>query len=201
MAVFMAGLVQAESVGKFGSLLAVLKSPIPSVARVILCHRGGCVRSSFTKIFLIHDAIFANDERHDPTRDRSNRVAHRRKRAVCGSPSAHCGRCVGRRPSVHQPSCRMSSVRCSRRLGSAAADTRALSVRCCATPNRAFFGTPQLGAALLVLAALGTETIDGAGNLLFLRAVRTSCESGVFLEFRLRRRGGRPAFCLGPVAR
>jgi MFS family permease len=37
----------------------------------------------------------------------------------------------------------------------------------------AFFGSPALGAALLVLAALGTETIDVAGNLLFLRAVHT----------------------------
>jgi MFS transporter, ACDE family, multidrug resistance protein len=34
------------------------------------------------------------------------------------------------------------------------------------------FGLPWLGAFLLALAALGTETIDGAGNLLFLRAVR-----------------------------
>ena len=33
------------------------------------------------------------------------------------------------------------------------------------------FGIPWLGATVLVLAALGTETIDGAGNLLFLRAV------------------------------
>jgi len=33
------------------------------------------------------------------------------------------------------------------------------------------FGTPWLGATMLILAAQGTETIDGAGNLLFLRAV------------------------------
>ncbi|MGO8866687.1 MAG: hypothetical protein ACLQME_09315, partial [Alphaproteobacteria bacterium] len=30
---------------------------------------------------------------------------------------------------------------------------------------------PPLGAVMLVLAALGAETLDGAGNLLFLRAV------------------------------
>ena len=51
----------------------------------------------------------------------------------------------------------------------------------------AFFGTPQLGAALLVLAALGTETIDGAGNLLFLRAVHTyerAEMTTVFVSFR-----------------
>jgi hypothetical protein len=66
MAVFMAGVVQAESVRKFGSFVAVLKGAVPSVARVILCHRGGCLRSSFTEIFLIHNAIPANDERHNP---------------------------------------------------------------------------------------------------------------------------------------
>jgi MFS family permease len=33
------------------------------------------------------------------------------------------------------------------------------------------FHLPWLGAAMIVLAAFGTETIDGAGNLLFLRAV------------------------------
>ncbi len=51
----------------------------------------------------------------------------------------------------------------------------------------AFFGMPQLGAALLVLAALGTETIDGAGNLLFLRAVHTyerAEMTTVFVSFR-----------------
>ena len=51
----------------------------------------------------------------------------------------------------------------------------------------AFFGSPQLGAALLVLAALGTETIDGAGNLLFLRAVHTyerAEMTTVFVSFR-----------------
>jgi MFS family permease len=50
-----------------------------------------------------------------------------------------------------------------------------------------FFGSPQLGAALLVLAALGTETIDGAGNLLFLRAVHTyerAEMTTVFVSFR-----------------
>src|SRR5215469_14463144 len=51
----------------------------------------------------------------------------------------------------------------------------------------AFFGSPQLGAALLVLAALGTETIDGAGNLLFQRAVHTyerTEMTTVFMSFR-----------------
>src|SRR5262249_47058367 len=51
----------------------------------------------------------------------------------------------------------------------------------------AFFGMPQLGAALLVLAAFGTETIDGAGNLLFLRAVHTyerAEMTTVFVSFR-----------------
>jgi hypothetical protein len=51
----------------------------------------------------------------------------------------------------------------------------------------AFFGTPRLGAALLVLAALGTETIDGAGNLLFQRAVHTyerTEMTTVFMSFR-----------------
>jgi MFS transporter, ACDE family, multidrug resistance protein len=34
------------------------------------------------------------------------------------------------------------------------------------------FHVPRLGAVMILLAAFGTETIDGAGNLLFLRAVR-----------------------------
>jgi ACDE family multidrug resistance protein len=49
------------------------------------------------------------------------------------------------------------------------------------------FSTPWLGAILLVLAALGTETIDGAGNLLFLRAVHPyerSEMTTVFVSFR-----------------
>ena len=49
------------------------------------------------------------------------------------------------------------------------------------------FGTPWLGAPCLCLAALGTEAIDGARNLLFLRAVHP-CErpemTTVFVSFR-----------------
>ena len=46
---------------------------------------------------------------------------------------------------------------------------------------------PALGAVMLVLAALGTETIDGAGNLLFLRAVHPyerSEMTTVFVTYR-----------------
>ena len=49
------------------------------------------------------------------------------------------------------------------------------------------FGTPWLGATLLMLAALGTEAIDGARNLLFLRAVHPYERpemTTVFVSFR-----------------
>ncbi len=60
------------------------------------------------------------------------------------------------------------------------------------------FGTPWLGAGLLVLAALGTEIIDGAGNLLFLRAVHAyerSEMTTVFVSFRDVAQLGPPAIC------
>ncbi len=60
------------------------------------------------------------------------------------------------------------------------------------------FGTPWLGAGLLVLAALGTEIIDGAGNLLFLRAVRAyerAEMTTVFVSFRDVAQLGPPAVC------
>jgi MFS transporter, ACDE family, multidrug resistance protein len=60
------------------------------------------------------------------------------------------------------------------------------------------FGVPWLGAILLVLAALGTEIIDGAGNLLFLRAVRAyerSEMTTVFVSFRDAAQLGPPAVC------
>jgi MFS family permease len=60
------------------------------------------------------------------------------------------------------------------------------------------FGTPWLGAGMLVLAALGTEIIDGAGNLLFLRAVRAyerSEMTTVFVSFRDVAQLGPPAVC------
>ena len=60
------------------------------------------------------------------------------------------------------------------------------------------FGIPWLGAALLVLAAFGTETIDGAGNLLFLRAVHAyerSEMTTVFVSFRDVAQLGPPAVC------
>jgi MFS transporter, ACDE family, multidrug resistance protein len=60
------------------------------------------------------------------------------------------------------------------------------------------FGVPWPGAALLVLAALGTETIDGAGNLLFLRAVHTyerSEMTTVFVSFRDVAQLGPPVIC------
>jgi MFS family permease len=60
------------------------------------------------------------------------------------------------------------------------------------------FGTPWLGATLLVLAALGTEIIDGAGNLLFLRAVHVHERAEmttVFVSFRDVAQLGPPAVC------
>lgn len=60
------------------------------------------------------------------------------------------------------------------------------------------FGTPLLGATMLVLAALGTETIDGAGNLLFLRAVHPYERpemTTVFVSFRDVAQLGPPVAC------
>jgi MFS transporter, ACDE family, multidrug resistance protein len=60
------------------------------------------------------------------------------------------------------------------------------------------FRAPWLGAALLLLAALGTEMIDGAGNLLFLRAVHPyerSEMTTVFVSFRDVAQLGPPAVC------
>jgi MFS transporter, ACDE family, multidrug resistance protein len=60
------------------------------------------------------------------------------------------------------------------------------------------FGLPWLGAVLLALAALGTETIDGAGNLLFLRAVRAHERpemTTVFVSFRDVSQLGPPTVC------
>lgn len=60
------------------------------------------------------------------------------------------------------------------------------------------FGLPWLGAFLLALAALGTETIDGAGNLLFLRAVRAHERpemTTVFVSFRDVSQLGPPTVC------
>ena len=60
------------------------------------------------------------------------------------------------------------------------------------------FGTPWLGATMLVLAALGTETIDGAGNLLFLRAVHPyerAEMTTVFVSFRDVAQLGPPMVC------
>jgi MFS family permease len=62
----------------------------------------------------------------------------------------------------------------------------------------ATLGVPWLGAGLWVLAALGTETIDGAGNLLFLRAVHAHERSEmttVFVSFRDVAQLGPPAVC------
>jgi MFS transporter, ACDE family, multidrug resistance protein len=60
------------------------------------------------------------------------------------------------------------------------------------------FDVPWLAALLLVAAALGTEVIDGAGNLLFLRAVhpheRTEMTT-VFVSFRDVAQLGPPAVC------
>ena len=60
------------------------------------------------------------------------------------------------------------------------------------------FGVPWLGATLLALAALGTETIDGAGNLLFLRAVHAyerAEMTTVFVSFRDVSQVGPPVVC------
>jgi MFS transporter, ACDE family, multidrug resistance protein len=60
------------------------------------------------------------------------------------------------------------------------------------------FGIPWLGAFLLALAALGTETIDGAGNLLFLRAVRAHERpemTTVFVSYRDVAQLGPPTIC------
>ncbi len=60
------------------------------------------------------------------------------------------------------------------------------------------FGVPWLGATLLALAALGTETIDGAGNLLFLRAVHAyerAEMTTVFVSFRDVSQVGPPMVC------
>jgi MFS family permease len=59
-------------------------------------------------------------------------------------------------------------------------------------------GTPWLGATMLILAALGTETIDGAGNLLFLRAVHPYERpemTTVFVSFRDVAQLGPPMVC------
>ena len=59
-------------------------------------------------------------------------------------------------------------------------------------------GVPWLGAALLVLAAFGTEMLDGAGNLLFLRAVHPyerSEMTTVFVSYRDVAQLGPPAVC------
>jgi MFS family permease len=60
------------------------------------------------------------------------------------------------------------------------------------------FGVPWLGAALLVLATFGAGTIDGAGNLLFLRAVHPyerSEMTTVFASFRDVTQVGPPVMC------
>jgi len=60
------------------------------------------------------------------------------------------------------------------------------------------FGLPFLGVFLLALAALGSETIDGAGNLLFLRAVRAHERpemTTVFVSFRDVSQLGPPTVC------
>jgi ACDE family multidrug resistance protein len=60
------------------------------------------------------------------------------------------------------------------------------------------FDLPWVGVFLLALAALGTETIDGAGNLLFLRAVRAHERPGmttVFVSFRDVSQLGPPTVC------
>jgi MFS transporter, ACDE family, multidrug resistance protein len=62
----------------------------------------------------------------------------------------------------------------------------------------ASLGTPWLGATLLVLAAFGTEMLDGAGNLLFLRAVHPyerSEMTTVFVSYRDLAQLGPPAVC------
>ncbi len=60
------------------------------------------------------------------------------------------------------------------------------------------FHVPWLGAAMLVLASFGTETIDGAGNLLFLRAVHAHERSEmttVFVSYRDAAQLGPPIVC------
>jgi MFS transporter, ACDE family, multidrug resistance protein len=60
------------------------------------------------------------------------------------------------------------------------------------------FGMPWLGATMLVLAALGTEIIDGAGNLLFLRSVHPyerAEMTTVFASFRDVAQLGPPVVC------
>ncbi len=62
----------------------------------------------------------------------------------------------------------------------------------------AAFGWPWAGAILLVIAAFGTEIIDGAGNLLFLRAVHPyerSEMTTVFASFRDVAQLGSPVVC------
>ena len=60
------------------------------------------------------------------------------------------------------------------------------------------FGVPWLGIALLIMASFGAGTIDGAGNLLFLRAVHSyerSAMTTVFASFREVTQVGPPAVC------
>ena len=60
------------------------------------------------------------------------------------------------------------------------------------------FHVPWMVACLLALSALGTETIDGAGNLLFLRAVHAYDRSEmttVFVSFRDVAQLGPPVVC------
>ncbi len=60
------------------------------------------------------------------------------------------------------------------------------------------FGAPWLGVLLLVLAAFGAGTIDGAGNHLFLRAVHPHERpemTTVFASFRDVTQIGPPAAC------
>lgn len=60
------------------------------------------------------------------------------------------------------------------------------------------FGVPWLCVVVIVLAALATETIDGAGNLLFLRAVHPyerAEMTTVFISFRDVAQLGPPAVC------
>ena len=65
------------------------------------------------------------------------------------------------------------------------------------------FGVPWLGAALLIMASFGAGTIDGAGNLLFLRAVHPyerSEMTTVFASFREVTQVGPPAVCAALLA-
>jgi predicted MFS family arabinose efflux permease len=64
----------------------------------------------------------------------------------------------------------------------------------------AAFHPPWVGAAALVLAGLGAEMIDGAGNLLFLRAVHPyerSEMTTVFVSYRDAAQLGQPLVCAG----